>query len=204
LNPADFYEPPGPTASNNGNGTGFTRESVSGSDYGLQLTLKTGNDDKISSSWHYPVVLDCRGGNCYRDAISGCADRVVGPGTVLDVEPGNMVGPTRQGVDDLIAMDPSARWDTTMNNGRGGIAGGCMAAGTCTKSPRLVDEFQEGKANGRVDIVVTKVLGFFIEGASGNHAATTGRLMTYPAEPRPGTTVSNAGSAFVVSVALVR
>lgn len=211
LSPADFYEPAGPNASNNGNGTGFTRESVSGSDYGLQLTLKTGNDDKISSSWHYPVVLDCRGGSCYRDAISGCAERVVGPGTILDVEPGNKVGPTRQGVDDLIALDPGAYWDTTMNNGRGGIAGGCLAAGTCTKSPRLVavpvfnvDTFQQGKTTGRVDIVVTKVLGFFIEGASGNHAATTGRLMTYPAEPRAGETVSNAGSAFVVSIALVR
>ena len=27
------------------------------------------------------MVLDCTGGNCYR-AISGCADRVVGPGTI--------------------------------------------------------------------------------------------------------------------------
>jgi len=211
LSPADFYEPPGPMASNNGNGTGFTRESVSGSDYGLQLTLKTGNDDRISSSWHYPVVLDCTGGNCYRDAISGCAARVVGPGTVLDVEPGNMVGPTRQGVDDLIDMDPGAYWDPTMFNGRGGIAGGCLAAGTCTKSPRLVavpvfnvDTFQHGPINGRTEVVITKVLGFFIEGASGNHAATTGRLMTYPAEPRPGEDVGNAGSAFVVSIALVR
>lgn len=209
LGPADFYEPPGPTASNDGNGTGFTRESVNGSDYGLQLTLKTGNDDKISSSWHYPVVLDCTGGNCYRDAISGCAERVVGPGTVLEVEPGNMVGPTRQGVDDLIALDPGARWDPTADNGRGGIAGGCLEAGTCTRSPRLVavpvfdvDAFQRGRTNGRVDIIVTKVLGFFIEGATGNHAATTGRLMTYPDEPRAG--VGNAGSAFVVSVALVR
>ena len=108
-------------------------------------------------------------------------------------------------------MDPSAHWDPTMNNGRGGIAGGCLAAGTCTRSPRLVavpvfdvDEFQRGKTNGRAEIIVTKVLGFFIEGSSGNHAATTGRLMTYPSEPRAGTTVSNAGSAFIVSVALVR
>jgi Flp pilus assembly protein TadG len=211
LNPADFYEPPGPNASNNGNGTGFTRESVAGSDYGLQLTLKTGNDDKISSSWHYPVVLDCTGGNCYRDAISGCSTRVVGPGTVLEVEPGNMVGPTKHGVDELIDLDPGAHWDPTMNNGRGGIAGGCMGAGTCLRSPRLVaipvfnvDTFQLGKQNGRVDIVITKVLGFFIEGSSGNHAETTGRLMTYPSEPRPGAISSSPGTAFVVSIALVR
>jgi hypothetical protein len=111
----------------------------------------------------------------------------------------------------LIAMDPGAYWDPTMFNGRGGIDGGCLAAGTCTKSPRLVavpvfnvDTFQHGPTNGRTEVVITKVLGFFIEGASGNHAATTGRLMTYPAEPRPGEGVGNAGSAFVVSIALVR
>ena len=55
-----------------------------------------------------------------------------------------------------------------------------------------------------MDIVITEVLGFFIEGATGNHAATTGRLMTYPAEPRAGESIGSAGSAFVISLALVR
>ena len=35
-------------------------------------------------------------------------------------------------------MDPTAYWDPTLNNDRGGIGGGCLAASPCTKSPRLV------------------------------------------------------------------
>ena len=83
--------------------------------------------------------------------------------------------------------------------------------GHLPESPRLVaipvfdtDIFQQGRMNGRVNIVVRKVLGFFIEGSSGQHAATTGRLMTYPSEPRAGAISSNPGTAFVISLALVR
>ena len=31
-------------------------------------------------------------------------------------EPGNMVGPTTQGIDDLIAQDPTAYWDEDTNS----------------------------------------------------------------------------------------
>ena len=76
LSPADFYQPPGSGAINSGAGTGFTRESIglNGADYGLQITLKDGGPhDAIAPGWFYPVVVDpdCRGGNCYRDAIAG-------------------------------------------------------------------------------------------------------------------------------------
>jgi hypothetical protein len=57
---------------------------------------------------------------------------------VLDVEPGNMVGPTKQGMQDLIDKDRGAVWDESLNDGRGGIKGGCMEAGTCDLSPRVV------------------------------------------------------------------
>ena len=33
-------------------------------------------------------------------------------GDLLLMEPGNMVGPTTQGIEDLIAQDPDAYWDT--------------------------------------------------------------------------------------------
>ena len=32
-------------------------------------------------------------------------------GQLFDSEPGNMVGPTKQGMDDLIDRDPNAYWD---------------------------------------------------------------------------------------------
>lgn len=217
LSPADFYERPGPTASNNGAGTGFTRESVGlgGNDYGLQIVLKEGNaHDAIGPGWFYPVIVcaGCTGGSDYRNSISGCSTIVYGPGDTLTNEPGNMVGPTKQGVDDLIDLDPGAYWDTAANGGKGGVAGGCQGANppTCTKSPRLVavpmfdvDEYDAGKASGRQTIVITKVMGFFIERMQGNDVV--GRLMFYPGPPRVSTSTANIQAAsFVVSIALVR
>ena len=219
LSPADFYQRPGPGAINNGAGTGFTSSSVGlgGSDYGLQITLKDGNSHAaIAPGWYFPVVVDpdCVGGDCYRDAISGCANVQYGPGNSLTNEPGNMIGPTSQGVQALIDQDPGASWYDPDGDGgpdRGYVTGGCLAAGTCTKSPRLVavpvfdvDEYDLGKASGRQDIVITKIMGFFIERMDGNDVV--GRLCFYPGEPRiSGTgTAGPPGSQFIVIVALVR
>jgi Flp pilus assembly protein TadG len=213
LVPADYYEPPNaPGGTYLPNGTGFTRDSVTlgGSDYGMQLTLKTGNpQDQVSPGWFQPVVVTPGqvGGNNYRNSISSCNPTVIGPGTVMQVEPGNMIGPTRQGMSDLIAQDPGARWNTSLNGGLGGVEGGCMTGGGCTLSPRIVaipvynpDVFNAGTPSGRIDIVIVKVLGFFMERMVGNDVV--GRIMAYPGEPR-GTT-NTPGAAFVISIALVR
>jgi hypothetical protein len=215
LNPADYYEPPGASGGSYGpNGTGFTRDSTAlgGSDHGRRIVLKAGNPNQaIAPGWYHPVVINPTegpGGATYRDNIATCDPTVVGPGTVLDVEPGNMIGPTNQGIRDLIAQDPGARWDTSLNGGQGGIAGGCMANGGCGLSPRLVaipvfnpDAYDEGRASGRVTIEVVKVLGFFIEGMQGQDVI--GYLCPYPSAPRTGTT-NTPGAAFIVSIALVR
>jgi hypothetical protein len=219
LSPADFYQPPGPSAINGGNGTGFTTASVTtGGDYGLQITLKQGSPTTaIAPGWFYPVVVDpdCRGGNCYRDAIAGCAPLRYGDGReTLTTEPGNMIGPTQQGVEDLIALDPDAYWEDPDGDGgplRGYVDGGCLEAHTCIKSPRLVavpifdvDLYDLGKASGRQDIVITKVMGFFIERMNGNDVV--GRLCFYPGEPYVSATGTSGppGSSFIVSIALVR
>jgi hypothetical protein len=83
-----------------------------------------------------------------------------------------------------------------------------MAAGTCALSPRLVaipvfnpDIYDLGRASGRVDIVITKIVGFFIEGMQGNDVI--GYITTYPSAPHGGTS-STPGAAFIVSIALVR
>lgn len=223
LNPADYYEPPAGQDPGCGdcsyqpNGTGFTRESTAlgGSDYGRPIILKAGNPNQaIAPGWYHPVVInpdEGPGGANYRDNIATCDPTVIGPGTVLQVEPGNMIGPTSQGIRDLIALDPGARWNTSLNNGQGGIEGGCMAAATnpCAISPRLVaipvfnpDTYDAGRASGRIDITIVKVLGFFIEGmVDGNDVL--GYLTTYPTSPRSGTS-DTPGAAFVVSIALVR
>jgi hypothetical protein len=214
LSPADLYEPPNGAGNTTGvNGTGFTRTSVTlgGSDYGRVITLKQGNpQDQISPGWFQPVVLTPGGvgGSNYRDNIATCNSTVIGPGSVLQVEPGNMVGPTAQGMRDLIDLDPTAIWNPSLNGGLGGVDGGCMQAATCTMSPRIVaipvynpDTFNAGTPSGRIDITIVKVLGFFVERMQGNDVV--GRLMAYPGTPRGGTSTTPE-TAFVISIALVR
>jgi hypothetical protein len=211
LNPADFYQP-GP------GGTGFSPESVTlgGGDHGRYIVLKTGNPhDAIAPGWFHPVVINPSegpGGNNYRNNIATCDPTVIGPGDVLDVEPGNMIGPTRQGMRDLIALDPNAEWDPNMYGaGRGGVRGGCMASGACAVSPRLVaipvydpDAYDAGRASGRIEINIVKVLGFFIEEMTPGHDNVVGGyITTYPSRPHAGMG-GVPGASFVVSVALVR
>lgn len=201
----DVYTAP----TTNSTGTGFTLTN----DYGRQITLKSGNPaQSIAPGWFFPVVIDGSqppGGARYRAAIEGCATVPINPGTVLQTEPGNMIGPTQQGVNALIAQDPSASWSTAANGGRGAPVGGCMAAGTCGRSPRVVaipvfnvDTYDLGRASGRIDITVTQVLGFWIQGMQGNNVI--GYLMNYPTTAITGPALGNGASAFNATVILVR
>jgi len=203
---ADSYPP----------GSGYSPESVSlgGGDYGRLITLKSGSPNSaLAPGQYHPVVINPAegpGGANYRENIATCDTTVIGPGTELESEPGNMVGPTSQGMRNLLALDPEAEWDSTLNDGRGGIRGGCMARLTapCMVSPRLVaipvfdpDAYDAGRASGRIVFNITKVLGFFVDQMNGNEVR--GYIMTYPSEAHAGMG-GVPGSGFVVSVALVR
>ena len=61
-----------------------------------------------------PIACRLRGGtggNDYRDNITDCNGTPVQIGDMLPIETGNMIGPTQHGMEDLIALDPSAHWD---------------------------------------------------------------------------------------------
>jgi hypothetical protein len=205
LSPADSYTPPvdgGP------NGTGFDVTD----DYGLELTIKHGTPgDAMQPGWFYPVVInpdEGPGGNNYRENIASCDPTVIEAGDVLTMEPGNMIGPTRQGMADLIALDPNADWAQD-ENGDWGVQGGCMSLQSpCALSPRVVaipvfnpDTWDQEQSQGRSTVVVTRVIGMFIDRMQGNDAI--GYLMPYPSAPYGGTG-GTPGSSFVVSVVLVR
>jgi len=76
------------------------------------------------------------------------------------------VGPTNQGMDDLIALDPDAYWDPTTNR----------VISNMQPSPRvraipLFDPayYADGKQNGRnASLKFVNYLGFFIESMQGN------------------------------------
>ncbi len=78
-----------------------------------------------------------------------------------------MSGPTIQGIDDLIAKDPSAYWDPNCE---------CVKGSAFPTSPRvfpipLYDPYvyANGKVNGRpADFKVANFLGFFADHTQGN------------------------------------
>jgi Flp pilus assembly protein TadG len=151
-------------------------------DVGATIVLKVGNPQQaIASGQFFPVdlpPLDCNcgvdpipGGSQYRWNIANCNPYTVGPGDRLEVEPGNMVGPTKQGVEDLIADDPNAYWDSSEQSIKGSAYG---------LSPRiiLVPFFDPTSppVSGRNWVRVTKIGAFFLEGVQGN-GNITGRFI---------------------------
>jgi hypothetical protein len=197
----DIYVPP----SASGPGTGFTLAN----DYGTQLVLKHGNPNQATSpGWFYPVTLTSPGGNEYRNNIAGCSGVVWGVGDEVPVEPGNMIGPTSQGVSDLIAQDPNARWNPTTRR----IEGSCAGTSSCpgmNHSPRVVaipvfntSAYEDGRQSGRVTIRIVNILGFFIDRIQGNDVY--GYLVTVPALLSASSGTLSAASAFGVTIVLVR
>ncbi len=155
----DVYIPPGQP--------GATGYSVA-NDTGLQLVLKTNNQNKTAPSFYNPWDLPGSvGGNDYRNNIATCNTHIVKMGDPMSAEPGNMVGPTSQGIGDLVAKDPGAYWDGTCN---------CVKGSAFPISPRiavipLYDPvvYETGKHNGNnASLTAVNFLGFFIEPMQGN------------------------------------
>lgn len=136
-------------------------------DKGMTILLKADNNSKINPSIYYPWAIPGNSGaSDYRRDIAGCNQTIMPFGAVLTPEPGNMVGPTKQGMDDLIAKDPGAYWDEIENR----------PVSTKSPSPRVVviplfdpDFYESGKHGGRnASFKAVNYLGFFIEEMRGN------------------------------------
>ena len=102
------------------------------------------------------------GADAYRDNIIYGSQTEVYIGDVIQVEPGNMPGPTSQGVNGLIAQDPYAYWD-----GREIV----NSAFPGTSSPRIVKIplYNSGDPphEGRKSITCIGLAGFFLLGMQG-------------------------------------
>jgi len=143
--------------------TGYNAER----DKGTQLVLKAAQGENIAPSFYNPIAIGTSSGaEDYRWNIENCNTTVMGFGDPLVSEPGNMVGPTKQGTDALIAKDPDAYWDSTNNR----------VVSSMHPSPRVAIipvydpvYYAEGKHNSRnADLKVVNYIGFFIEGMQGN------------------------------------
>jgi Flp pilus assembly protein TadG len=187
----DIYIPLGTTGY-----TGYNAQT----DKGALITLKAGTGNNIYPSIYFPYSMGgITGAAEYEENIAGCNTLMMGFDDLLLAEPGNMVGPTRSGMDTLIAKDPSARWDEYENK----------VISTMSPSPRVVAIplfdpvfYDIGKQNGRnADFKVVNYMGFFIEEMQGNDVK--GRIT-----PIGGIYSGNGGPApvgtFPIAIVLVK
>lgn len=146
--------------------TGYTGYNAV-TDKGALVTLKSGQGSQITPSFYFPYAMGGVSGAAeYEWNIGNCNTLMMGFDELLVAEPGNMSGPTRAGMDALIAKDPLARWDTYDNK----------VVSSMSPSPRVVAIplfdpvfYETGKQNGRnADVKVVNYMGFFIEEMQGN------------------------------------
>jgi Flp pilus assembly protein TadG len=164
LPDADQYIPRGQPGYN-----GYDAEQ----DKGLLLTIRAGTGNEVNPSfywsWSMPDVSGTvqTGSDWYRENIANCNDYVAHLDELMTAEPGNIVGPTIQGIEDLIAKDPTAYWDDDCN---------CVHSQYGLKSPRVFpiplydpEYYAYGVTQGRnADLKMANWLGFFVEGNTGN------------------------------------
>jgi Flp pilus assembly protein TadG len=160
INPADQY-----IDANQDDYTGYDPVR----DRGTKVVLKAGVDTTVSPSIFNPIVIPGGGTGAdeYRAAIANCVHAEFQWDQPMTVEPGNMTGPTKQGIEDLIAKDPNAFWDDTCL---------CVKNSDFPISPRIrpiplydPDFYERGKQTGRnADFKVANFLGVFVDGMDGN------------------------------------
>ncbi len=156
--------------SNNGvdpNGTTYTN------DFGRPLVIKEGTPQQaIVPSWYFPWDVPqpdggpITGGSNYRDNIAHCNTSVIHLGQQYMVENGNMRGPTKQGINDLVSQDPGAHWDA----GADSVVG--SAYRPWRASPRVANlplfDPRDPVDPGKKPVVFNNITAFFIEGMNGN------------------------------------
>jgi len=152
---------------------------LNGNDVGVPLIVKQANPgDAIAPGQFFPIDLPIpnspdTGGDRYRDNISSCNATPVSIGDVLWTENGNMIGPTKQGVEELIALDPNAYWDTG-NKQVSGSAYGTSGSPRIIRIPFFDPQFPPD--SGKEDFVVTNIASLFIENIDSNGVVST-RIM---------------------------
>ena len=142
-------------------------------DFGRPILLKSGSPKKAPQpGWFFPWDVPQVdggpdvGGDRYRWNIAHCNPTMVTLGEKYMIENGNMIGPTRQGMEDLIALDPDAYWDTA------GDSVAMSVAESWEGSPRIVHvplyDPREEIEPGKKPVTLTNVIAFYIEEMQGN------------------------------------
>lgn len=216
-----------------GLGSGFRNGSIAKGDKtntryyddkGRPIVLKKSNPQQTATPGFFlPWVIPGSnpGANDYKANIVGCNPAQINLETEYqqdgsadtssyDNKPGNMIGPTKQGMDDLIALDPDACWAEFPDPQHTGFTTGEVrklnGAKNCTdpypgwlNSPRVAivplfsPELFVGM-NGRSPLKFNNLALIFVEDQQGRHDPVVGRFIyfvrgTGPADPNTGSLV---------------
>lgn len=193
-------------------------------DYGREIQIKSADPNDpynyapgIFYPWRLPEdpdQPDCTtaggggndaGGAVFRRNICSCNNSPVKLGVPYQIEPGNMVGPTFQGINELVDLDPSVQWGPSSDGTFTGpirteTVDGQTVNVPAMDSPRIMKialfapNVLDG--SGMQDIVFNNFALLFLTGKQGNpQAPVTARFMRY---------VSGEDDEDVVDGALVR
>jgi len=181
---------PGNPGNGGGNGGGFVNWWEKREDLGNPNT--GGGSGSQPGSGDVDVGRDAgngRGAAAYRRNICTCNSSIIDLDTEYMVEPGNMVGPTYQGVQALIDEDPDAYWDDASNS---------VVSRYGMDSPRVVTValFDPGEINkpGRQYLRFNNFARIFIEEQVDRQDPVTGRFLFYVPGAGRGREGSTTGS----------
>jgi hypothetical protein len=217
----DLYVPP--TADDPGTGFRLYDDAGNPVDYGRVIELHDGSQDQTSAGWFKSIRLkpDDSGLADYCANIRQCSGVTNIIGQEVSTENGNMPNAIRDCVfglgngslaeDSLVSQDPDAVWDPDYyGEGNGAVVSPLFGP---NQSPRIVplpvispEDFFAADPSGQETLVVTNILGFFIEGytGQGGQLRMFGRLVNAPGLLVEGENTVATPSAFLTQIVLIR
>lgn len=178
----------------NGAATSFALAQIAAEN---QIRIRpTSPTNALAPGQYYSLAIGGTGGEVYRTNIATCAEEVVSCSQCYEVEPGNMIGPTKQGIRELIG-DPA---DVFVHVGQYSSAAGisdtspslvvvpvwdvCYTNSACGEPPFCpAGKFADSGRNIQVQVVGFALI--FIERTQGNDVE--GRLINVvPCDPNAG------------------
>ena len=174
--------------------TGYVPDPVPGNflapegDLGRLIRLRPNADRRPAASHYGSAVFPPlgkgppgRGARAYRDALEGCVTHLVGPGDLVELEPGAMGQATADGLRALHAQDPGAAWDPVSREVVGSRFDDRHQVRVVLlplADPRIVP------TAGRTTIPVVKIAAFFFEAPTPD-GEVSGRFLKVRAVPLP-------------------
>jgi Flp pilus assembly protein TadG len=179
-----------------GYGSNWRNNSGTVDDFGRQLVLKPQDPGSVVGSPGFFNVWEPTGVNysasTYRQDLETCRPGETFVGVSYSVKNGNMVGPTKQGVDNVIAQDPSASWVPPVYDGSGNLLSGGFVTGSnqgnWVDSPRVIkvalydpNQLLTWGNGSNATVTFNNIALFFLEGTvgNGNQASVMGRFLYY-------------------------